>query len=121
MSVVENVMVGSTVQERPNWITSVLGTPGYRKHAKEARDFAMKNVAITTFPEFLLVPSICEEAIYKIAARGIEAFAGHVHSKAERPLHDNSNILEPHAKQKLREICKGISPRMSLGYKDINT
>lgn len=87
----------------------------------EARDFAMKNTAITTFSEFLLVPSICEEAIYQIAARGIEAFAGHVHSKAERPLHDNSHILHPEAKERLRQVCKGISPRMSLGYKDLAT
>ena len=87
----------------------------------EARDFAMKNVAITTFSEFLLVPSICEEAIYQIASRGIEAFSGHVHYKAERPLHDNSNILQPVAKESLRQVCKGISPRMSLGYKDLAT
>ncbi len=87
----------------------------------EARDFAMKNVFVPTFSEFLLVPSICEEAIYKIAAKGIEAFSGHVHSKAERPLHDNSAILEPSAKARLREVCKGISPRMSLGYKDLAT
>jgi hypothetical protein len=87
----------------------------------EARDFAMKNVLVTTFSEFLLVTSICEEAIYKIAAKGIEAFAGHVHSKAERPLHDNSNILDGAAKERLRTVCKGISPRMSLGYKDLAT
>ncbi len=68
----------------------------------QARDFAMKNVLVPTFSEFLLVPSICEEAIYKIAPKGIEAFAGHVHCKAERPLHDNSMILEARAKERLR-------------------
>jgi branched-chain amino acid transport system ATP-binding protein len=47
MTVLENVMVGSTVQERPNWITSVLGTPGYRKRAKETQDFAMDLLAET--------------------------------------------------------------------------
>ena len=35
----------------------------------EARDFAMKNVLAPTFSEFLLVPSICEEAIYQIGTR----------------------------------------------------
>jgi hypothetical protein len=31
----------------------------------------------------------CEEAFYQISERGIEAFTGHVRSKAERPLHEN--------------------------------
>jgi|SRR5579864_2832107 len=86
----------------------------------EARDFAAKSV-VGTFSEFLLVPSICEEAIYKLAERGIEAFAGHVHAKAERPLHDNSNLLDNDAKERLRLVCKGISPKMSLGYKELAT
>lgn len=86
----------------------------------EARDFALQSV-VGTFSEFLLVPSICEEGIYKIAERGIEAFAGHVHSKAERPLHDNSNVLDSGAKERIREICRGISPKMSLGYKQLAT
>jgi len=85
-----------------------------------ARDFAVKNV-VGTFSEFLIVPSICEEAIYKIAERGIEAFAGHVHSKAERPLHHNSTILGPDVKQRLSQVCRGISPRMALGYQELAT
>ena len=52
MSVLENVLVGSTVQERPNWMTSVLGTPGYRKKAKEVRDFAMDLLEETGLVEF---------------------------------------------------------------------
>jgi branched-chain amino acid transport system ATP-binding protein len=47
MSVVENVLVGSTVRERASWVTSVLGTPGYRKRAKEQYDFAMDLLAET--------------------------------------------------------------------------
>lgn len=86
----------------------------------EARDFAAKSL-VGTFSEFLLVPSICEEGIYKLADRGIEAFAGHVHAKAERPLHDNSNLLDRDAKERLRLVCKGISPKMSLGYKELAT
>jgi hypothetical protein len=85
-----------------------------------SRDFAVKSV-VGTFSEFLIVPSICEEAIYAIAGRGIEAFAGHVHSKAERPLHDNSTILDPDAKERLRQVCKGISPKMALGYRQLAT
>ena len=85
-----------------------------------ARDFALQSV-VGTFSEFLLVPSICEEGIYKLAERGIEAFAGHVHSKAERPLHDNSNLLDSGAKERIREICREINPKMSLGYKQLAT
>ena len=52
MNVLENVMVGATVQERPNWISSVVGTPGYRKHAKETHDFAMDLLEETGLVEF---------------------------------------------------------------------
>jgi branched-chain amino acid transport system ATP-binding protein len=52
MTVLENVMVGSTVQERPDWISSVLGTPGYRKRAKESHDFAMDLLGETGLAEF---------------------------------------------------------------------
>jgi len=86
----------------------------------EERDFVAQSI-VGTFAEFLLVPSICEEAIYKIAARGVEAFAGHVHSKAERPLHANSTLLDSASKERMKEVCKGISPRFGLGYKDLAT
>jgi hypothetical protein len=84
------------------------------------RDFAVQSV-VGTFSEFLLVPSICEEAIYQIAGRGVEAFAGHVHYKAERPLHANSTVLDTNAKERMKDVCKGISPKMGLGYKDLAT
>jgi len=84
------------------------------------RQFASQSV-VGTFSEFLLVPCICEEGIYKIAKEGVEAFAGHVHSRAERPLHDNSHVMNPDAKQRMREICTGISGRMGLGYNQLAT
>jgi hypothetical protein len=84
------------------------------------RQFASQSV-VGTFSEFLLVPCICEEGIYKIAKEGVEAFAGHVHSKAERPLHENSHLLDPDAKQRMREMCKGISTKMGLGYNQLAT
>jgi hypothetical protein len=83
-----------------------------------ARDFAAQNI-VGTFSEFLLVPSICEEAIYKLGERGIEAFTGHLHSKVDRPLHANSAILAPAAKDRLVELCREISPKMGLGYEDM--
>ncbi len=84
------------------------------------RQFAVQSV-VGTFSEFLLVPCICEEGIYNIAKEGVEAFAGHLHSKAERPLHDNSHLMTRAEKQRMREICNGISSRMGLGYKQLAT
>jgi hypothetical protein len=84
------------------------------------RQFAAQSV-VGTFSEFLLVPCICEEGIYKIAKEGVEAFAGHVHSKAERPLHDNSHLMDPGSKKRMREICNGISAKMGLGYNQLAT
>ena len=84
------------------------------------RQFAVQSV-VGTFSEFLLVPCICEEGIYKLAKEGVEAVAGHVHSKVERPLHDNSHLLDSAAKQRMREINRGISAKMGLGYNDLAT
>jgi hypothetical protein len=81
----------------------------------QARDFAAQFIE-GTFSEFLLVPCICEEGIYPLGQRGIEAFAGHVHSKAERPLHENSTLLDKRIKKRLIEICELIDPRMSTGF-----
>jgi hypothetical protein len=82
----------------------------------EARDFAAKYVE-GTFSEFLLAPCVCEEGIYPLAERGIEAFAAHVHSKSERPLHDNSSLFDKNIKQRLIEICEQIDPYMALGWR----
>jgi hypothetical protein len=86
----------------------------------KARDFAVQSV-VGTFSEFLLVPSVCEEALYKLGERGVEAFTGHLHSKVDRPLHANSSILSGSAKTRLVEICREISPKMGLGYDDMAT
>jgi hypothetical protein len=84
------------------------------------RDFAAESF-VGTFSEFLVAPSICEEAFYKIAERGIEAFAGHVHSKAERPLHANSTIFDPDEKDRMKLVCKGVNSRFGLGYRELAT
>ena len=86
----------------------------------EARDFAVKHV-VGSFSEFLLIPSICEEAVFLLGKKGVEPVAGHVHAKAERPLHANCSALEPGAKQRLHVLCQGIRPKMPLGYKDLAT
>jgi len=84
----------------------------------EARDFAAKFIE-GTFSEFLLVPSICEEGYYPLGERGIEAFAGHVHSKSERPLHANSTLLDKKIKKRLIQVCEEIDPYMGLGWQSI--
>ena len=81
----------------------------------DAREIALQSV-VGTFSEFLLVPSICEEGLYKMGEIGIQPFAGHLHSKAERPLHDNSAILDRDAKERLRHVCERIRPGRGLGY-----
>ncbi|MGY3407234.1 hypothetical protein ACVWZV_003347 [Bradyrhizobium sp. GM5.1] len=83
----------------------------------QARDFTAKYVE-GTFSEFLIAPCICEEGIYPLGERGIEAFAGHVHSKSERPLHPNSHLLDKATKKRLVEICQEINPYMGLGWLD---
>jgi hypothetical protein len=81
----------------------------------EARDFAVQYVE-GTFSEFLLAPCICEESIYELGKRGVEAFAGHVHYKAERPLHENSSLFDSDAKSRLIELCNLIDPAVGLGF-----
>jgi hypothetical protein len=84
------------------------------------RDNVKENI-VGSFVEFLLVPVICEEALYELGKRDIEAYASYIHSKAERPLHENSTILEPLTKDRLRKLCKEINPRGGLGYKNSAT
>lgn len=52
MSVLENVLVGCAVRERPTWINSVLRTPGYRRHDRESHGFARELLDETGLAEF---------------------------------------------------------------------
>lgn len=81
----------------------------------QARDFAAQYIE-GTFSEFLLVPCICEEGIYPLGQRGIEAFAGHVHSKVERPLHENSTLLDKEIKHRLIKLCDKVDANIALGF-----
>jgi hypothetical protein len=82
---------------------------------------SVANIVVGTFSEFLLAPSICEEAFFEISKRGVEAFTGHLHSKAERPLHANSPLFAQAEKDKMELICKGINKGGALGYKGLAT
>jgi hypothetical protein len=84
------------------------------------RDFVASTM-VGTFSEFLLAPCICEEAIYELSKCGVEAFTGHVHSKAERPLHANSSVFAKEEKDRLELVCKGINKNGPLGYRGLAT
>jgi hypothetical protein len=84
----------------------------------EARDFMMENV-VGNFSEFLLVPCICEEAYSRLAKIGVEVFTANIHTRAMRPLHDNSSLLTQQARNALRELSAKIQRQNTLGYKDV--
>jgi hypothetical protein len=83
------------------------------------RDFIAQNF-VGTFAEFMLAPSICEEAFEKMDERGIQAFAGHKHVKAERPLHPECAVFDETQRLRVAAICKSID-KFGLGYKGLAT
>ncbi|MGD0436426.1 MAG: hypothetical protein ABSB86_08170, partial [Bryobacteraceae bacterium] len=86
----------------------------------KARNFAMQSV-VGSFSEFLLVPSICEEGYTRLTALGVTVYSGHIHSKAERPLHEHSHLMKGEARDRLITLCKEIRPRIGLGYEGLAT
>lgn len=87
---------------------------------ERARNFLMQSV-VGTFSEFLLVPSICEEGYAKLSKLGVTVHTGHIHSRAERPLHAHSPLMHARGRDRLSEICKEIRPNTSLGYENLAT
>lgn len=83
-----------------------------------SRDFVMQHV-VGTFSEFLIVPSICEEAIYQLGKRGVESLSEHVHGKGERPLHPNCTRFHASIKKRLVDLCQAINSKWGLGYEGI--
>lgn len=86
----------------------------------EVRDFVAPYI-VGNFSEFFLLPCICEEALYELGKRGVEAVSGHIHSKSDRPLHPNSSILPPTIKKRLIELCLKIDQKGGLGYRNLAT
>ncbi len=88
----------------------------------KARSFVMQHV-VGNFSEFLLVPSICEEGYAKMTGLGVTVHTGHIHAKAERPLHESSHLIHEEGRDRLIEICKTIrkGPGGALGYEDMAT
>lgn len=84
----------------------------------KARDAVQQSV-VGTFSEFLLVPSICEEGYERLIDLGIGVYAGHIHSRAERPLHSHSHLLQSAERERFVELCKKVRPKKCLGYDDL--
>ncbi len=83
------------------------------------RDYIAQNF-VGTFSEFILAPSICEEAFEKLDERGIQPFAGHKHVKAERPLHAESPIFSEVQRTRMTGVCREIN-KFGLGFHDLAT
>lgn len=88
----------------------------------KARTFVMQHV-VGSFSEFLLVPSICEEGYAKLNDLGVTVHTGHIHAKAERPLHESSHLMHPEGRDRLIEICKTARKGTGgpLGYENMAT
>jgi len=81
----------------------------------QARDF-VSGFFPTSVPEFVLAPCVCEEAFGRLGKRDIEVFTDHVHSRAERPLHPNSFILDSSSKARFQQITTGIDLHGGMGF-----
>ncbi len=86
----------------------------------KTRKFVAQSI-VGNFPEFLLVPCLCEEAIHRLGREGIDFYTGMVHTRAERPLHENSPILEQETKDRFRQMSLGIHSRVGLGFSGLAT
>jgi len=87
---------------------------------EKARNFAQQSV-VGTFSEFLLVPSICEEGYAKLTKLGVAVYSGHIHSRAERPLHANSHLMGAEGRERLIKLSKEIRHSNALGYESMAT
>jgi len=82
----------------------------------------VRQYVVGNFSEFFLLPCICEEAKDLLELQGVEPVAQHIHTIAERPLHDRCTVLHPDIKKRLRDLCAEISEKShGLGYKRLAT
>lgn len=84
----------------------------------EVRDFVAPYI-VGNFSEFFLLACICEEVLYELGKRGVEAVSGYIHSKAVRPLHPNSSMFDPAIKRRLIELCVKVDRKGGLGYRNL--
>lgn len=74
-----------------------------------------------TFPEFFLVPCICDEAMIDIEDRGVVVVSGKVHTKSERPLLPESSFLPEEARFRLANYSYKKWGQQSLGFNNLAT
>jgi hypothetical protein len=85
------------------------------------RDFVAQSI-VGTFSEFLLIHTACEEAIYQLGQKNaVQPFHHRVHSKGERPLHENSSLFADDLRDRLRERALQLSGGFGLGYHKLAT
>jgi hypothetical protein len=93
---------------------------GSGKQLERSRNFLMQSV-VGNFSEFVLVPSICEEGFARLSGLGITVYTGHLHAKAERPLHQQCHGFDKAGRERLIQICREIRPKSSLGFEEMAT
>jgi hypothetical protein len=89
----------------------------------EARNF-VSQVINGNFPEFVLVPCVCEEGFRTISREGIEIVSGLVHERAARPLHGYCADFDHNARERLIEWSRARFDNdyyEGLGYKRLAT
>lgn len=91
---------------------------GTGKQFTKTRKFISQSI-VGNFSEFFLVPCLCEEAVHRLGKEGIDFYSGMIHARADRPLHENSPILDSQTKDRLRQICLGMHNQFGLGYSSL--
>ena len=76
---------------------------------------------VGNFPEFFLLPCICEEAQARVQACGVEVRVEHIHTLQERPLLDSCGLLDSRPRERLVHLCKLVSPYAGLGWGGLAT
>ena len=76
---------------------------------------------VGTFSEFFVLPCICDEALRKTKAVGVEACADRVHTPEERPLHRSGTLLSRSAREGIVELGRSVWGKASLGFDKLAT
>jgi hypothetical protein len=77
---------------------------------------------VGNFSEYLLVHTICEEAITRISKTlAVEHIAYGVHARTQRPLHPHANILTAEERTTLTALCMKVNAKDGLGFGSLAT